>query len=75
VAVTTVEDVTSVPPDAAVYQPSNVYPFLVTVGSVPYVSLKYTVLLVGEGVDPPLLSNVTVEATPLHLAKRVTVAL
>ena len=49
---TVVEDVTCVPPLAAVYHPWNVYPVLVGVGSVPYVDPYVTVMLLVDTVPP-----------------------
>jgi len=60
VVVTRVVSLTSVPPAAAVNQPSNVWPVRVTVASVPYWELWVTFLLAGKGVPPPLPLKVTV---------------
>jgi len=57
--VTTVFAVILVPPVAAVYQPTNVWPVLVGVGKVPTVEPEVTVLDVGF-TEPPLGLKVTV---------------
>ena len=54
------EAVIFVPPLAEVYHPSNVYPALLVVASVPYVWPFVTVFDVGDGVEPPFALNVTV---------------
>jgi hypothetical protein len=53
-------DSISSPPDSAVYQPSNIYPVLDTVASVPYAKSYVTILVNGLGVPPSLASNVIV---------------
>ena len=69
--VTFVDDVVSLPPLAAVYQPLNVYPVRVGVGIVPYVESYVTLMVVGE-TDPSLASSVTViSGTTVQCAYRV----
>ena len=66
-----VADLVSVPPDAAVNQPVNVYPVLLVVASVPYGDPKVTDLVLCDGASPPLLLKVTVIVIPVHCANKV----